>query len=280
MAGHRGRTTGRTNPGPVRRRSSRSRLSPVLVACLLSITPAGCMGVDARDARLRNAVEDGWERFEASRSLDLSPEACAVLGRQRLLIEAQEDPVRAARLLESRLQAQAESDGAIALAELSYHVGLDSQKRTPGVALAWYRDAAIVASLAIGDPATSRPNLAVDIHNRSVARLIRLAQTNRVCDGGNRSWRQVLEAQGLAVHSSTMYLAPERIGDLRVASDFRVEGMDHVYRSSGLGVPLIAHRFTDESRSPDAQDLRASRAHRAHQRRPADPQGRKNVRRR
>jgi pimeloyl-ACP methyl ester carboxylesterase len=254
MAGHRGRTTGRANPGPERRRSSRSRLSPVLVACLLSITPAGCMGIDARDARLRNAVEDGWERFEANRGLDLSPEACAVLARQRLLIEAQEDPVRAARLLESRVQAQAESDGAIALAELSYHVGLDAQKRTPAAALAWYRDAAILASLALGDPATSRPDLAVDIHNRSVARLIRLAQTNRVCDGGNRSWRQVLEAQGLAVHSSTMYLAPERIGDLRVASDFRVEGMDHVYRSSGLGVPLIAHRFTDESRSADAQD--------------------------
>ena len=56
------------------------------------------------------------------------------------------------------------------------------------------------------------------------------------------------------VHSSTRYLAPERIGDLRVAADFIVEGMDHVYRSSGLGVPLIAHRYTDESGSPDVQD--------------------------
>ena len=98
------------------------------------------------------------------------------------------------------------------------------------------------------------PTWPSNIHNRAVARLIRLAQTRRVRDGRTQSWREVLEAQGVVVHSTTRYLAPERIGDLRVATDFQVEGMDHVYRSSGLGVPLIAHRFTDESGSPDVQD--------------------------
>ncbi len=30
--------------------------------------------------------------------------------------------------------------------------------------------------------------------------------------------------------------------------------MDHIYRSGGLGVPLVAHRYTDESGPPDLQD--------------------------
>ena len=118
----------------------------------------------------------------------------------------------------------------------------------------WYRDAAVLATLALGDPATSRPDLAAEIHNRALARLIRLAQTRRVRDGGHANWREILEAQGLAVQSSTRYLAPERIGDLCVAADLKVEGMDHVYRSGGLGVPLVAHRYTDESGSRDLQD--------------------------
>jgi pimeloyl-ACP methyl ester carboxylesterase len=240
--------------GPQNRRPPGPRLSRIVAACFLFITAAGCIGVDARDARLRNALEDGWERIEASRGLNVSLESGAVLARQRLLIEAQEDPASAARLLEARLQAQNEPDGAMALAELSYHVGVEQQTSTPVAAMAWFRDAATLATLALSEPATSRPDLAVDIHNRSVARLIRLAQTRRVRDGGNRTWLQVLEAQGLVVQSSTAYLAPQRIGDLGVASDLRVEGMDHVYRSSGLGVPLIAHRFTDASRALDAQD--------------------------
>ena len=254
MAGPLRRTVRPKRFGPQNRRPPRSRLSRIVAACLLFITPAGCIGVNARDARLRNAVEDGWERVLASRGLNVSLETGAVLARQRLLIEAQEDPASAARLLEARLQAQTEPNGAMALAELSYHVGVEQQTRTPVAAMCWYRDAATLAALALGDPSASRPDLAIDIHNRSVARLIRLAQTRRVREDGNRTWLQVLEAQELLVHSSTMYLAPDRIGDLTVASDLKVEGMDHVYRSSGLGVPLIAHRFTDASRTADAQD--------------------------
>ena len=51
-----------------------SQMCRFLLACLLLIAPAGCVGIKAHDARLRNAVDDGWERFEASRSLNVSPE--------------------------------------------------------------------------------------------------------------------------------------------------------------------------------------------------------------
>ena len=64
-----------------------SLLSRVLAACLLVIVPAGCAGIKAHDARLRNAVEDGWERVQASRGLNVSvrdgcrPRPPAVAGR-------------------------------------------------------------------------------------------------------------------------------------------------------------------------------------------------------
>ncbi len=130
-------------------------------------------------------LTDGWERLETNRELNMSLETGAVLARQHLLIEAQQDPIRAARLLEARLQTQTEPDGAIALAEMSYYIGVNSQTAAPVAAMPWYRDAAVLATLAVGDPATSRPDLAVEIHNRAIARLIRLAQTRRVRDGGH-----------------------------------------------------------------------------------------------
>jgi pimeloyl-ACP methyl ester carboxylesterase len=221
---------------------------------VLCIAAAGCAAIEARDARLRNAVEDDWERIEASRRLNVSAETGAVLARQRLQIEARKDPAGAARMLERRLQTESERDGALALAELSYHVGLASQTASSAGSLPWYRDAATLAALALTDPSGSRLDLAVEIHNRAVARLIRLAQTKEARQGGNRNWRQVLEAQGLVVHSSTAYLQPERIADLHVATDYRVEGMHHVYGSSGLGVPLVAHRWAPQEDSSDVQD--------------------------
>lgn len=208
MVGPLGRTIWQKRSETRRQGLAVSRLTQALAAYLLFITPAGCIGVNARDARLRNAVEDGWERIEASRGLNVSLETGAVLARQRLLVEAQEDPASAARLLETRLQSQTDPDGTMALAELSYHVGVDRQTKSPVAAMTWCRDAAILAALALGDPSTSRPDLATDIHNRAVARLIRVAQTRLAREGGNRSWLQVLTAQGLVVHSSTMYLAP------------------------------------------------------------------------
>ena len=54
-----------------------------------------------------------------------------------------------------------------------------------------------------------------------------------------------------------------------MASDFRVEGMDHVYRTSGLGVPLIAHRFTDDVAARPTPRTSSSRARCESRRRPS-----------
>jgi pimeloyl-ACP methyl ester carboxylesterase len=157
-------------------------------------------------------------------------------------------------LLETRLQTVAEPDGALALAELSYHIGVLLQSGSPAEAMTRYRDAATLAAITLADPASRQTELAIDLHNRSLARLIRLAQSRKARRKSSADWRKILEAEGLAVHSSTEYLQPERIGDLRVASDYRIEGMGHVYRTSGLGVPLVAHRWTQRHGSGSVQE--------------------------
>jgi pimeloyl-ACP methyl ester carboxylesterase len=254
MAGPRGRATWTRQSGPANGRPPRSRATRILVAGLLSIASAGCAGIKAHDARLRTTVADIGERIEANRGADLSPEATAVLARLQLLKLVHEDPVGAARLLEDRLQTQSEPDGALALAELSYHIGVIFQSGSPSEAMVRYRDAAVLAALVVADPGSRRTDLAVDLHNRSLARLIRLAETKKARQTCSPNWRQILEAEGLAVHSSTAYLEPARIGDLRVAADYRIEGMGHIYRASGLGVPLVAHRWTERDDSKDVQE--------------------------
>ena len=72
-----------------------SRWRAAAIACLLIIAPAGCADIKARDAWLRNGIDDAWERVEAkSRSERQFRRPFAVLARQRLLAQAQEDPPR------------------------------------------------------------------------------------------------------------------------------------------------------------------------------------------
>ena len=67
-----------------------TKFSLVAAVCLLMIAPAGCVGIQANRARLRNAVEDRWERLDATRGLDVSPATAAVLGRQGLILRRNE----------------------------------------------------------------------------------------------------------------------------------------------------------------------------------------------
>ncbi len=72
----------------------------ILAACLLLFAPAGCVSIKANDARVRNAFEDGWERVEAFRGLNVCPESATVLARLGLHFQAQQDPAGTARVLE------------------------------------------------------------------------------------------------------------------------------------------------------------------------------------
>ncbi len=234
-----GRETRRGQPG-----------RSVAVACLILAASAGCAGVKAREPALRNAFRDLRERRQAA-EVPADPWA-RVLAREGLLDLAGRDPVVAAARLEDRLAVRPEADGALALAELSYRVGIDRQAGTPGEAIAWYRDAAALATLALREPGGTRPDLAIRVHNLAVARLIRIAQAEgHRSDGG---WSEVLADRGVALDSSTPDLAPRRFADLLPVEDIRISGMAHVYRNDGLGVPLIVHRRVEPSSSPDPLD--------------------------
>ncbi len=230
------------------RKPGRSR--SVAIACLLLATASGCASVKAREPKLRNALNDRADRRQSAHP----PGApCAdLLDREGLLDLAGHDPATAASILERRLADRPEADGALTLAELSYRAGLDRHGNNPSEAMAWYRDAAALAALALREPGGTRPELAIQIHNHAVARLIRSSQAE--AKRAKAYWTQILGDRGVKLASSTPDLAPARFADLLPAEDVRLTGMNHIYRNEGLGVPLIAHRRVEPTASPDSLD--------------------------
>jgi len=222
----------------------------ILVAIGLLIGSTGCLNVKARDAIFRRNLRD-FEEYREARTAPGTPWS-TVLNREGLLELAERDPAAAASRLEARLRDRPEADGALALAELSYRAGIARQSRAPEEAIAWLRDAAALASLSIKEPGGTRPDLAQQVHNRSIARLIRIAQSESQKQG--TGWSTVLAEHGVVLASATPDLAPARFSDLVLAEDVKVEGMQHVYQNPGLGAALIAHRRVDPSASPDPLD--------------------------
>ena len=165
------------------------------LVCLLAIVPIGCGGLSVREPWLRNAIEDRKDRFKATNQL--SSATGAVLVRFDLLDAAASDPAVAAVSLQTKVETEPVHDGALALAELSYQAGLSVRSRSSKSPSAWYRDAAVLATLALEEPGGSRPDLAVRIHNGAVSRLIRASQAEGRRPG--RNWRTVLDEQGIAL---------------------------------------------------------------------------------
>ncbi len=238
--------------GPCSRIETRTRIG--LALGLLALA-CGCSGVKTREPRFRNAVVDFQERRAATQA-PAEPWA-HVLVQEHLVEVAETNPGAAAVALEAKLAARpdGDGDGALALAELSYRAGIERQGRQPLEAISWYRDASALATIALrepGEPNPTRDEAAILVHNQAAARLIRVAQAESKRIGGE--WRQVLEGRGVALNSPTPDLAPDRFADLLVVDDVRVAGMQHVYRTEGLGVPLIVHRRVEATGSPDPLD--------------------------
>ena len=218
---------------------------------MLSLS-AGCSGVKTRDPVIRNVFRDHREVREA-RSVP-SGEWGAVLRREGLLELAEADPGTAAAQLENRLKAKPNPDAAdaLALAELSYRAGLNREDRHPHEAIAWFRDAAALASLAIQNAPGGEIREPIKIHNRSVAHLVRISQEEgKRHEGG---WQGVLQDRGLSFESVTPDLAPSRFADLKPVEDLEVDGMQHLYKVDGFGVSLVAHREVQADASPDPLD--------------------------
>ncbi|WP_422928841.1 esterase/lipase family protein [Singulisphaera sp. PoT] len=216
---------------------------------LLSAT-AGCAGVTAREAPLRNKLIDYRERIETG--FRLSEASAAVLARNGFYQTFNASPGEMARALEAKLQNKSEPDGALALAELSYQAGLSEGMGMD--AIPWYRDAAILGMMALDDPYGTRPDLAIEIHNGALERVLRVARKSEMKRHESQPWRTTLSQLDIAVGSTMNYLDPERLASVQPASDLRVRGMDNIYRSGGLGVPLVAHRVADPNGLIEARD--------------------------
>jgi pimeloyl-ACP methyl ester carboxylesterase len=232
------------------RRISWERQSPIGVIGLLLAISSGCASVKARDTVVHNLIRDRVEVYEARTTP--SGRWGAVLAREGLLEQAEVDPASAATRLEERLRLKPDPEGALALAELSYRAGLARQTKAPHEAITWLRDAAALSSLAIQESPSKDVGEAVQVHNRSVARLIRISQSEgKHHEGG---WQQVLRDQGIVFESATPDLAPARFADLAPVEDIDVEGMQHIYKNKGYGVTLVAHRRVEPNASPDPLD--------------------------
>jgi pimeloyl-ACP methyl ester carboxylesterase len=246
------RRDARVRAGLLARPSLAVPIALVALVCFLAIVPVGCGGLSVREPWLRNAIEDRKDRFRATNQL--SSATGAVLMRFDLLDAAASDPAGAARSLETKVETEPVHDGALALAELSYQAGLSRRSKSSKSSSAWYRDAAVLATLALEEPGGSRPDLAVRIHNGAVSRLIRASQAEGRRPG--RNWRAVLEEQEITLSAPAPHLNPQQIANLRVAADLQVNGMGHVYQRTGLGVPLVAHRvLPTDANTPDVQDV-------------------------
>ncbi|WP_435009895.1 esterase/lipase family protein [Tundrisphaera lichenicola] len=231
-------------------RSARTRRQSGLLVCWLLALASGCAEVTTRDSFVRNALRDRVERHEAKRT-PVDPLA-SILARDGLFELALEDPAAAATRLEARLSNRPEPGGALALAELSYRAGMSKISKAPDQAIAWLRDSAALATIALKEPESPVPDLAVQVHNRALARLVRIAQTE-----GKRNdlgWQKVLRRHGVVLEGASPDLAPGRFEDLLIVEDIRVSGMQHVYREAGIGVPLVVHRRVDPAGSPDPLD--------------------------
>src|SRR5262249_52463039 len=185
-------------------------------------------------------ARDGVDRVASN--LGLSACARGVLSRHGLLGAAWADPEGAAMRLEPALGPSpgCDAEGPLALAELWDRAALRRPPHGAASAVPPLRAAAAAAALALADPAAGCCDRAVEVHNDAVARLVRIAQDERV--SGGRNWSQALAGLGVVQVAGDPFVDPGRFASVVVAGDVRVSGMRHEFRMCGLGVPVIGSR--------------------------------------
>jgi hypothetical protein len=223
-----------------------------ITIALASILLAGA--ARTREALVGNAARDGVDRVASS----LGASACTsgVLSRHELLGAALLDPGDAALRLEAALAScpGAEPGGPLALAELWYRAALRQPHHDPASAVLPLRAAAAAAVLALTlrGADTGCCDRAVEVHNDAVARLVRIAQDERVT--GGQDWRLTLAALGVVAAGRDRFVDPGRFTAVVVADDVRVSGMRHQFRTCGLGVPVIGTRCVDRGRPTEPDE--------------------------
>ncbi len=205
-----------------------------------------------REARVHRAARDAGDRF-ATR-LGVSGCARSVLSRYGLIRGARVDPADAAARLEAALASDpgGEADGPLALAELWYRAALRQPHHAPASAVAYLRAAAAAASLALAGPDAECCDRAVEIHNAAVARLVRVAQDERL--SGGKCWSLTLAGLGVSAVGADPFVDPGRFAALVMADDVRVSGVRSLFRTCGLGVPVVGTRCVDRGHPTETDE--------------------------
>jgi pimeloyl-ACP methyl ester carboxylesterase len=163
----------------------------------------------------------------------------------------------AACRLESWFDTHPSPELALVLAQRSYRQARALECRSWGRAIARYRDAGAYASIAL-EGMEDIALRARETHNAAIARLLVLAPKGPVLAGLalESDWLATLGHLGVSAAGTTRLLAPDRIGRLVSADEYRVSGFSHHYRSDGLGVPLVALWPPDHARNARAPEDR------------------------
>jgi hypothetical protein len=212
--------------------------------------PLGCAGVRAKRMSATHDLIDLMRRPGEARSRD--DLEFSVLCREGL---AESDG--AGDRLADRFDAHPSPELALVLAERSYRRARAIECRSWGRAIALHRNAAAYASIALEGPGVIGQR-AQEAHNAAVGRLVDLAQKSPIPAKSalRTDWLATLHHLGIATAGTTRLLAPDRIGRLVPADEYRVSGLSHHYGSDGLGVPFVALWPRDRDRNARAPEDR------------------------
>ncbi len=212
---------------------------PTVLLFVAGTTASGCCQISAlspssHQLRLRAAFHSapGWS---ASTSTLLEH-----LGLSEL---AQHRPCDTFQLLEQPIEIlHADPQRLLALAELAYRI---SEGSTTEDAIAWARDAAVYSTFYLAEPTDGHCNepvrcFAQGIHNRAVARCLRLAQTDVA--PVRSAWPARLAQAGIIPTSTWADWSTLGVDSLQATDRATFRGKSRSEPRAGLGVPLIVHR--------------------------------------
>lgn len=250
------------------------RIFRALLVSLLALAPFGCSyGISVR----RTSGPDLLDSFRASVGAadSISPRTLQTLRRWDIESEYQRHPLQAYTRLQLAAARDPEPDLLFALAEISYHMGRQTEKRDSTHACGYYylcagyayhylfsTPAQPLQDGSLHEPESTfdsfafdpRFRLACDLYNTGLAKCIVAAQKIGRLDP--REQLELPTPDGKGFHLSVVHHGfpwqPEEFGPLLLCADYQVVGLANHYRGYGLGVALIGTRDHDMQRRDNA----------------------------
>jgi pimeloyl-ACP methyl ester carboxylesterase len=238
----------------------------LLLCGALAVLP-GCTEVTVRPG-MPDLLE-AWRDSTISAN-DLSPRTLQTLRRFDLEQTYRSHPAEAVALLRERAAADPQPELLFALAEICYLQGRLAEKAaSPEACVSYYLCAGYAYHFLFDGPCTCekrfpseeatpvspldplalsafdpRFRLACDFYNAALSKWLRAVQRAGRLDPRQELRLPTLDGKGFSLSVAHLGFAwrPEEFGPLLFCEDFKVVGLSSLYRSYGLGVPLVGNR--------------------------------------